>query len=59
MARLQENSETLARIKDKATRNAMQLNTSGKKASFSLGKTVVSFGERCEIYRHLGVPARV
>jgi hypothetical protein len=56
MARLLENPETLARIKEKAMRNAKERNTYGTKAEFRFGLNVLNVEERHEIYRHLGVP---
>lgn len=58
MARLAESPATLNAIREKALRNALNLNTYGTRASFEFGPTIVTFAERCEIERHLNGPTR-
>lgn len=58
MPRLVESEATLKAIKEKALRNAKSQKTYGTRASFSLGRGIVSFAERCEIDRHLSLESK-
>lgn len=55
MRTIAETPEIFAEIKRKALENSVKNNTYGTKSEFDLGKGVITFEERCQIWRHLGV----